>query len=61
MVTVPTPDPSRPAESQEAWKAGFPWPQPSDPTIVVEHRVAEGDAADEILRLAATEKCDASL
>ena len=29
----------------------LPWPQPSDPQIRVEHRLAEGDPAEEILRL----------
>ena len=29
----------------------LPWPQPSDPQISVEHRLAEGDPAEEILRL----------
>ena len=32
---------------------GTSWPQPSDPQIRVEHRLAEGDPAEEILRLAA--------
>jgi len=58
MVKVPTPDRRRPAESQEPWKEGFPWPQPSDPSIVVEHRVGEGYASEEIVRLAQEEKCD---
>ena len=58
MVKKPTPDRRRPAESQEPWKEGFAWPQPSDPSIVVEHRLAEGYASEEILRLAQEEKCD---
>jgi nucleotide-binding universal stress UspA family protein len=55
----PMPNPLEPAESQEAlahW--GFAWPQPADSKVRVEHRVAEGDAAEEILRLARTLPCD---
>jgi nucleotide-binding universal stress UspA family protein/quercetin dioxygenase-like cupin family protein len=51
LVEGPLPDPLRSAESQ-ASLAPLPWPQPSDPQISVEHRLAEGDPADEILRLA---------
>jgi nucleotide-binding universal stress UspA family protein/quercetin dioxygenase-like cupin family protein len=58
LMQVPTPDPLRPAESQEAWKGRLHWPQPQDPKIVVEHRVAEGDAPEEILRLAGAVRCD---
>lgn len=58
MVTVTTADRRRPAEEQEAYKTGFAWPKPSDPTVIVEHRVAEGYASEEILRLAQEEKCD---
>jgi len=54
----PPPNPLLPVESQEAWKGRFQWPQPSDPNIVVEHRVAEGDAPEEILRLAEAVQCD---
>jgi quercetin dioxygenase-like cupin family protein len=36
----------------------LPWPQRSDPQILVEHRLAEGDPADEILRLSAAQRCD---
>jgi len=57
-MQVPTPDPFQPAEAQERWKGRFQWPQPSDPKIVVEHRVAEGYASEEILRLAGEMKCD---
>jgi nucleotide-binding universal stress UspA family protein/quercetin dioxygenase-like cupin family protein len=53
----PLPDPSRSAESQES-VASLPWPQASDPRTKVEHRVAEGDAAEEILRLAESLHCD---
>jgi nucleotide-binding universal stress UspA family protein/quercetin dioxygenase-like cupin family protein len=51
------PDPLRSAESQESL-ARLPWPQPSDPQIRVEHRLAEGDPADEILRLSESLRCD---
>jgi nucleotide-binding universal stress UspA family protein/quercetin dioxygenase-like cupin family protein len=50
-------DPMQPAESQESL-AKFPWPKPSDPQIRVEHRVAEGNAADEILRLSNLAPCE---
>jgi nucleotide-binding universal stress UspA family protein/quercetin dioxygenase-like cupin family protein len=53
----PPPDPSRSAESQESL-APLPWPEPSDPQTRVEHRVAEGDPAEEILRLAEELRCD---
>jgi nucleotide-binding universal stress UspA family protein/quercetin dioxygenase-like cupin family protein len=53
----PLPDPLRSAESQESI-ATLPWPQPSDPQIRVEHRVTEGDPAEEILRLTAALQCD---
>lgn len=53
----PLPDPLRSAESQES-VASLPWPQPSDPRIRVEHRMTEGDPADEILRLSAALSCD---
>lgn len=58
LSAEPPPDPLQPAESQDVLKGGFPWPQPADPKIVVEHRVAEGDAQSEILSLATALKCD---
>jgi len=58
LTQVPPPDPLRPVESQEAWTGRFSWPQPADPKIVVEHRVADGDAQEEILRLAEVLQCD---
>jgi len=58
LMQVPPPNPLLPAESQEALKGVFQWPKPSDPKIVVEHRVAEGDAPEEILRLAEAVKSD---
>jgi nucleotide-binding universal stress UspA family protein/quercetin dioxygenase-like cupin family protein len=53
----PLPDPLRSAESQQSLPP-LPWPEPSDPHIRVEHRLAEGDPAEEILRLAASQHCD---
>lgn len=47
-----------PAESQAFLKGRYSWPQPSDPKIVAEHRVAEGEPPDEILGLAQALKCD---
>ncbi len=51
------PDPLRSVESQEHL-AKLPWPRPSDPQIRVEHRLAEGDPAEEILRLSGAVPCD---
>jgi len=58
LSTVPPADPLQSAESQESLKGRFAWPQPQDPAIRVEHRVAEGDAPEEILRLAQSLPCD---
>jgi len=58
FMTGPLPDPLQPAESQEFLKGRFTWPQPTDPAVRVEHRVAEGDAAKEILCLAQAFPCD---
>ena len=52
------PNPLVPAESQEFLKGRYTWPQPSDPRIIVEHRVAEGEVPHEILQLAKALKCD---
>jgi nucleotide-binding universal stress UspA family protein/quercetin dioxygenase-like cupin family protein len=52
------PNPLEPAEAQEALQGTFPWPEPPDPNVRVEHRVAEGDPADEILRLATALPCE---
>jgi nucleotide-binding universal stress UspA family protein/quercetin dioxygenase-like cupin family protein len=57
VLQEPPPDPFRPAETQNYY-ARFPWPQPSDPQLRVEHRVSEGDPAEEILRLAEALHCD---
>jgi nucleotide-binding universal stress UspA family protein/quercetin dioxygenase-like cupin family protein len=58
ILASPAPDPMQPAESQADLKGAFPWPEPSDPDVIVEHRVAEGDAPLVILRLATAMKCD---
>ncbi len=58
ILTELPPNPLQPAEFQESLKGRFSWPQPQDPDIRVEHRVAEGDAPDEILRLAQSLPCD---
>jgi nucleotide-binding universal stress UspA family protein/quercetin dioxygenase-like cupin family protein len=53
------PNPLHSAESQESLKRWhFAWPEPLDPEVRVEHRVAEGDPLQEILRLARAETCD---
>jgi nucleotide-binding universal stress UspA family protein/quercetin dioxygenase-like cupin family protein len=57
LFAAPPPDPSRPIESQQS-QMHLPWPQPADPQIRVEHRLAEGEPAEEILRLAAAQNCD---
>jgi nucleotide-binding universal stress UspA family protein/quercetin dioxygenase-like cupin family protein len=59
ILPEPAPNPLQDAESQEPLKhRHFAWPKPLDPEIRVEHRVAEGDALPEILRLAKAERCD---
>src|SRR5262249_27530001 len=52
------PGPVLSGEAREALGKSFPWPKPPDPSLRVEHRVAEWDAAGEILRLAQQERCD---
>ena len=54
----PVPNPLTSAESQESLKWKFAWPLPPDRNIEVEQRVAEGDAVEEILRLAQAIPCD---
>jgi nucleotide-binding universal stress UspA family protein/quercetin dioxygenase-like cupin family protein len=56
LLSEPPPDPRLSAETQRS-HARFPWPEPSDPEIHVEHRLAEGSPAEEILRLAALVPC----
>ncbi len=51
------PDPSQPVEAQEHFRWRLQWPEP-ERGISVEHRVAEGDSAEEILRLADGLACD---
>jgi len=57
LIEAPLPDPLRSTESQRS-QMQLPWPQPSDPQIRVEHRLAEGDPAQEILRLTEAQPCD---
>ena len=45
------PSPLEPAESQIELLGRFPWPQPTDANLKVDHRVTEGDPADEIVQL----------
>jgi nucleotide-binding universal stress UspA family protein/quercetin dioxygenase-like cupin family protein len=59
ILPEPAPNPLQSAEPQgplKRWR--FAWPEPLDPEVRVEHRVAEGDPLQEILRLAQAEKCD---
>jgi nucleotide-binding universal stress UspA family protein/quercetin dioxygenase-like cupin family protein len=57
LFGAPPPDPSRPIESQRS-QMHLPWPQPAGPEIRVEHRLAEGEPAEEILRFAGAQNCD---
>jgi nucleotide-binding universal stress UspA family protein/quercetin dioxygenase-like cupin family protein len=57
FLQEPPANPLQPAESRNS-SSTFPWPQPSDSGIRVEHRLAEGDPAEEILRLAEALRCD---
>jgi nucleotide-binding universal stress UspA family protein len=59
ILPEPAPNPLESAEAQPAlrhWR--LPWPEPLDPGIRVEHRVAEGDPLREILRLSQAVSCD---
>jgi nucleotide-binding universal stress UspA family protein/quercetin dioxygenase-like cupin family protein len=58
LMQGPPPNPLRPLSAQESG-ARFPWPKAPDPRIRMEHRLAEGDAADEILHF--SEAVDANL
>ena len=59
LLLEAAPNPRVSADSQECLKRWhFVWPEPQDPTVRVEHRVAEGEAPQEILRVAKTLKCD---
>jgi nucleotide-binding universal stress UspA family protein/quercetin dioxygenase-like cupin family protein len=57
VLQVAPPDPLLAAESQKTLPP-LPWPQVGDPQIHVEHRVAEGDPAEEVLRLSERLHCD---
>ena len=50
LMQEPPPDPLRSIDAQSS-SSRLPWPQPSDPEVRVDHRLAEGDPAEEILRL----------
>jgi nucleotide-binding universal stress UspA family protein/quercetin dioxygenase-like cupin family protein len=58
LSTVPPANPLQPAESQESLRGRFSWPQPADPAVRIEHRVAEGDAPAEVLHLDQALPCD---
>jgi len=55
--TVRVPDPRQPAESEQAL-AQLPWPRPADSQVATEYRLAEGDPAEEILRLTEELRCN---
>jgi nucleotide-binding universal stress UspA family protein/quercetin dioxygenase-like cupin family protein len=55
--TVHLTDPRLSAEARAAL-GRMPWPKPSDPQIRVEHRLAKGDPAEQILVLAGKLHCD---
>jgi nucleotide-binding universal stress UspA family protein len=57
LMAAPPADPSRPVESQKRHPR-LPWPKAPDSPIRIEHRLAEGDPPEEILRLAGTFVCD---
>jgi nucleotide-binding universal stress UspA family protein len=57
LLSAPPPDPRRPIEVQ-ASQPHLRWPEAVDPRIAVEHRLAEGDPAEETLRLAELLGCD---
>jgi len=57
LLEGPLPDPRRTGESERT-PAQLPWPEPADPRIRVEHRLTEGDPAEEILRLSKALGCD---
>jgi nucleotide-binding universal stress UspA family protein/quercetin dioxygenase-like cupin family protein len=59
IMPEPAPNPLVSADTQDCLKRWqFAWPQPPDPSVRVEHRVAEGNAPGEILHLARALKCD---
>jgi len=57
LLEAAPPDPLKSAESQGSL-VQLPWPQPASPQVRVEHRVAEGDPAQEVLRLSQALSCD---
>jgi nucleotide-binding universal stress UspA family protein/quercetin dioxygenase-like cupin family protein len=57
LLTELPANPLQPAESQESLRGRFTWPAPPDARIRIDHRVAEGDSAAEILYLARSLPC----
>jgi nucleotide-binding universal stress UspA family protein/quercetin dioxygenase-like cupin family protein len=57
LLPGPPPNPLKAIDSQHS-AAKLPWPRSSDPQVRVEHRLAEGGPAEEILRLAEAAHCD---
>ncbi len=57
LVEAPPPEPLRSVEPQRSQMHPL-WPQPPDPQFREEHRLAEGEPAAEVLRLARAQRCD---
>jgi nucleotide-binding universal stress UspA family protein/quercetin dioxygenase-like cupin family protein len=57
LMKPPPPDPLKPFEAQHT-AAHLPWPRPSDSQVRVQHRLAEGDPVEEILRVIDAVPCD---
>jgi nucleotide-binding universal stress UspA family protein/quercetin dioxygenase-like cupin family protein len=58
LLPEPLPNPLQPVEAQPSYKGRCLWPQPPDPRVRVEHRLAEGDPPAEVLNLARALRCD---
>jgi nucleotide-binding universal stress UspA family protein len=58
LLPEPHPDLSGAGAPPESLPGRFAWPRPPDPGVRVEYRLAEGDPADEIVRLAGALPCD---
>jgi nucleotide-binding universal stress UspA family protein/quercetin dioxygenase-like cupin family protein len=57
FLQEPAPNPLLSLEAQ-GFRKRLPWPEPPDSEIRVEYRVAEGEIAEEILKLIETLRCD---
>ncbi len=57
LMSTPPPNPLKPALSQQAF-ADLPWPQAAGQPVRIDHRVAAGEPAEEILRLSKALSCD---